>query len=175
MFKRLMGVLVFSFVCASAFAKVDVTDQSISTFVAFYPRYVELAKANQLMPTQDTVDQWGTQIEKGTFDAAQMQQPQDKMDAFRVALEKELADKGLTVQDFSELAAKISVIYSNATVEKATKDLKPEEKDGMDMYTKQFDNALTTAGISYTETEVAAVKSRMADLDALFNQTLAGM
>ena len=175
MLKRLCLALSFVCISAFAFAKVDVTDQSLATFAELYPRYVELAKSNKLMPNQDTVDQWGSQIEQGTFDAAKMQQPKENVDAFRAALEKELAAKGMTVQDFSELAAKVSIIYSNVTVENATKDLSPEEKQGMTAYTQQFDNALTSAGIAYTDADVAAVKRNMERLDKLFNQTLAGM
>lgn len=175
MFLRACAVIVFVFMSATAFAKVDVTDQMFETFVSLYPRYVELAKANKMMPDQATVDQWGTQIEEGSFDAAKMAQPKESVDAFRAALEKELAGKGMTVQDFSELAAKISIIYSNLTVEKATQDLAADEKQGMEMYTKQFDNALTSAGIAYTDGDIATVKKNMERLDKLFNQTLAGM
>jgi len=175
MIKRFCVAVLCVLLCGSAFAKVEITDQMMETFVALYPRYVELAKTNKLMPTQETVDQWGAQIEEGKFDAAKMQQPKENVDAFRAALEKELSAKGMTVQDFSELAAKVSIIYSNLTVEKATKELSAEEKQGMSAYTQQFDNALTSAGIAYDNGDIATVKKNMDRLDTLFNQTLAGM
>lgn len=171
-FVVLFGAILLS--CSTVYAQVSITDEVVGVFIKVYPQYVELARNKNIMPSQDTMDDWGAQIEDGSFDFDQLSAVSGDVDSFRSELTNVLNSYGMTIEDFSQLAAKISVIYSNVTVQQALKEAGEAETASLSQYTKQFDEALSNVGISYSASEVSAVEKNIEQLTELFNKVLMG-
>lgn len=167
----LFFVVLFS---ANAFADAGISQKTMDVFLKVYPKYVSMARNSKIMPTQSTMNSWGSEIEEGSFDFSKLASNAGDVDAFRIELEALLNAHGMTVEDFSALAAKISVIYSNVTVKQAMAQAQGEDMGALSGYTQQFDQALTNVGIEYNNDEITIVEKNMERLNDLFAKVLLG-
>lgn len=166
-----VALVLFS---ATVFADTTITDETIDVFLKVYPKYVTMARESNIMPNQSTMNQWGDDLEQGSFDFSQIASQNQDVKAFSSKLESMLASYGMSVEDFSALAAKISVIYSNVTVRQAMSGMDDAEMGSLNAYTEQFDQALSSVGIDYNDSETTVVEKNIERLNDLFAKVLLG-
>lgn len=177
--KRLLIGFVLALFCAGSFysgvyAASDVTDRSFEVFMKVYPMYVELARSKEIMPSQQKLNSWASGEDTEGFDLESLRPEEKKAEEFRGDLADMLEPYGMNIEDFSALAAKISMIYTNLTVQEAMKEMDDADVDALSAYTQQFDDALASAGIKYTDEEISLVKKNLDKLNEIFSKTLMG-
>jgi len=166
-----IAMLVLS-ASGAARAESVITQEKMEAFFEAYPMYVKTAQSMSMLPSSEELSALGEKMEGEDFDPASLVNQNADVDAFRAKMTETLAPYNMSIEDFSELAAKISIIYSNLTIREAMKEAAEDELGGISEYTDQFQQTLASMGISYSEAEAAVVEGNFDKLNDMFTAVL---
>jgi hypothetical protein len=156
----------------AAKAESVITQDKMDAFFEAYPVYVKTAQTMSMLPSSEELASLGEKMEGEDFDPASLVNQNADVDAFRAKMTETLAAYNMSIEEFSELAAKISIIYSNMTIKEAMKDSGEEDLGGISEYTDQFQQTLSSMGISYSDAEAAVVEQNFDKLNGMFTEVL---
>jgi len=168
-----LGIAVLVLGAAGAVrAESVITQENMDAFFEAYPVYVKTAQAMSMLPSSDELASLGERMEGEDFDPASLVNQDADVDAFRTKMTQTLTAYNMSIEEFSELAAKISIIYSNLTIKEAMKETAEEDLGGVSEYTDQFQQTLASMGISYSDAEAAVVERNFDKLNGMFTEVL---